>query len=258
MPALENRVVLVTGASRRIAIGAAIARRLSHDGAAVVVHAWSPADAEQRWGADEDGPRALVEELRAAGGRAVLLEEDFADPLAPHRVVDAAVAEFGHLDAVVANHARSSDRSLEELTAAEIDLTHAVNVRATLLLLQRFAAQHDGRAGGRVVTFTSGQYTGAMPGELPYIATKAALHELTASLAVHLAPRGITVNCVNPGPNDTGYADDAGRAAVIARHPQSRWSRPADTAKLVAWLLGDEADWVTGQTIASDGGWSSL
>ena len=91
-------------------------------------------------------------------------------------MVEAAVAEFGHLDAVVANHARSSDARLAEVTAAELDLCHAVNVRATLLLVQAFAAQHDGRDGGRVVLFTSGQYYAAMPNELPYIATKAALH----------------------------------------------------------------------------------
>jgi len=75
---------------------------------------------------------------------------------------------------------------------------------------------------------------------------------------VHLAPRGITVNCINPGPNDTGYADQATQAAVAGRSPSGRWGTPADTAKLVAWLLSDEADWVTGQTIASDGGWSAL
>jgi 3-oxoacyl-[acyl-carrier protein] reductase len=108
-----------------------------------------------------------------------------------------------------------------------------------------------------VLLFTSGQYHGAMPAELPYIASKAALHELTRSLAVHLMPRGITVNCINPGPNDTGYADAASRAAVTAANPGARWSTPTDTARLVGWLLSDEADWVTGQTIASDGGWSS-
>jgi len=146
---------------------------------------------------------------------------------------------------------------LEQLSAAEIDLSHAVNVRATLLLLQAFAARHDGRPGGRIVLFTSGQYHSAMPDELAYIATKAALHELTASLAVHLMPRGITVNCVDPGPNDTGYADTGTVAAVAQRSPGGRWSAPVDTAKLIAWLVSDEADWVTGQTIACDGGWSS-
>jgi len=95
-----------------------------------------------------------------------------------------------------------------------------------------------------------------MPGELPCIASKAALHELTGSLAAHLAPRGITVNCVDPGPDDTGCADEATRAAVTPANPGGRWSTPADAARLVAFLLGDEAGWVTGQTTASDGGWS--
>ena len=104
--------------------------------------------------------------------------------------------------------------------------------------------------------FTSGQYHGVMPAELPYIASKAALRELTPTLAAHLIGRGITVNCVNPGPNDTGYADEASLAAVRALSPGGRWSTPADAARLVAFLLSDEAAWVTGQTIASDGGWS--
>lgn len=104
------------------------------------------------------------------------------------------------MDILVANHARSSRQTLEQLTGEEIDLSYSVNTRATLLLVQAFAAQHDGRAGGRVVMFTSGQYHGAMPAELPYIASKAALHQITPSLAAHLMPRGITVNCVNPGP----------------------------------------------------------
>jgi 3-oxoacyl-[acyl-carrier protein] reductase len=254
---LDGRVALVTGASRRIAIGAAIARRLVDDGAAVLVHSWSPHDAEQPWGADPGGADALVAELRAAGARVAHVAADLADPEAPGRLVDAVRREFGHLDVLVANHARSSAQSLEQLTAAELDLTYAVNTRATLLLVQAFAAQHVGRPGGRVVTFTSGQYAGAMPAELPYIAAKAALHQLTRSLAVHLMPRGITVNCVDPGPNDTGYADPGLRAHVATANPGGRWGTPADTARLVAWLVSDQAEWVTGQVIASDGGWSA-
>jgi 3-oxoacyl-[acyl-carrier protein] reductase len=254
---LDGRVALVTGASRRIAIGAAIARRLVADGAAVLVHSWSPHDAGQPWGADPGGADALVAELRAAGGRVVHVAADLADPAAPARLVDAAHSQFGRLDVLVANHARSSAQSLEQLTAAELDLTYAVNTRATLLLVQALAARHDGRPGGRVLTFTSGQYAGAMPAELPYIAAKAALHQLTRSLAVHLMPRGITVNCVDPGPNDTGYADAGLRAQVTATSPGGRWSTPADAARLVAWLVSDEAEWVTGQVIASDGGWSA-
>ena len=69
-------------------------------------------------------------------------------------------------------------------------------------------------------------------------------------------PRGITVNCIDPGPNDTGYADEESRAAVAERSPGGRWGTPTDTARLIAWLTSDEADWVTGQVISSDGGWS--
>lgn len=255
---LQDRVVVVTGASRRIGIGAALARRAVADGASVLLHAWSPHDAEQPWGEDAGGVDALLAELREAGGRVEHVSCDLADPQAPRALVAAARDAFGHVDALVANHARSSGQDLEHLTAEELDLSHAVNTRATLLLVQAFAEQHDdARDGGRVVLFTSGQYHGAMPGELPYIATKAALHELTRSLAVHLAPRRITVNCVDPGPTDTGYADAAAHAAVAAANPGGRWGWPADAARLVGWLLGDESAWVTGQTIASDGGWSA-
>ena len=86
-----------------------------------------------------------------------------------------------------------------------------------------------------------------MPGELAYAASKGALHQLTASLAAHLAPRGITVNTVNPGATDTGYATEALYQAVIDREPLGRWGRPEDAARLIGWLAADEARWVTGQ-----------
>ena len=98
----------------------------------------------------------------------------------------AARETFGRLDLVIANHARSVRQSPEELSAAELDLTYAVNTRATLLLIKEFAAHFDAGCGGRVVLFTSGQYHGAMPAELPYIASKAALRELTPTLAADL------------------------------------------------------------------------
>lgn len=257
---LEGRVAVVTGVSRRIGIGYAVARRLARDGASVLAHHWSPHDAAQPWGADPLGGGGVVDALRAEipDARIEGVEADFVHPAAAFTVMDAAAAAFGHVDILVANHARSSGQSLETVTAAEIDLSMAVNVRATLLLAQRFAAQHDGRAGGRIVWFTSGQHTGAMPDELPYIASKAALHELTVSVAAGLAGRGITVNCINPGPTDTGYADEETRRLIANRHPRGRWSTPDDAARAIAWLVSDEAEWITGQTIISDGGawWS--
>lgn len=221
-----------------------------------MLHSFSAHDAAQPWGADPGGADALVAQLRDQDSWIEHVYADLAVPDAPGLLVDAACSTFGHLDIVVANHARSSTQALEELTSDEIDLSYAANTRATLLLVQAFAAQHDGRPGGRVVLFTSGQYHSAMPGELPYVASKGALHQLTPSLAAHLMPRGITVNCIDPGPTDTGYADDDRAAAVAARNPGGRWGTPADAARLVAWLVSDDAGWVTGQVIASGGGWS--
>jgi 3-oxoacyl-[acyl-carrier protein] reductase len=240
------RVALVTGASRPVGIGAAIARRLAADGLRVVVHGWSAGES------DPGFTEALAAEV---GGAAVVA--DFADPAAPAAVAEACVAAFGRLDVVVANHARSSSVALEALTAAELDVTYAVNVRATLLLARELAERFEGEAGGRLVLFTSGQYHGAMADELPYIASKGALHQLTKSLAVALAGRAITVNCVNPGPTDTAYADGALADEVARLSPRGRWGTPEEAARLVAWLVSDEADWVTGQVIASDGGWSA-
>jgi 3-oxoacyl-[acyl-carrier protein] reductase len=99
---VRGRVVLLTGASRRIAIGAGVARRLVADGAAVLPHSWSPHDGEQPWGADPGGAEALVEQLRDQGGLIGHVSVDFADPDAPARLVDAARRVFGHLDVVVA------------------------------------------------------------------------------------------------------------------------------------------------------------
>ncbi|NDJ61974.1 MAG: SDR family oxidoreductase, partial [Chloroflexi bacterium] len=179
---------------------------------------------------------------------------DFSDPAAPDRVMAAAVADYGHVDVLVANHAYSTLGALEDLTADHIDIHLTVNVRAALLLIKAFAAQHDGRPGGRVLLMTSGQALNPMPGELAYIASKGALHQLTLSLSAHLIPRGITVNTVNPGATDTGYADAESYAAVLAAEPQGRWGQPDDAARLIAWLASDDAQWITGQVINSTGG----
>jgi 3-oxoacyl-[acyl-carrier protein] reductase len=168
--------------------------------------------------------------------------------------VGAAVAAFGHLDVLVANHAHSVLGGLGELDAASIDRSLAVNVRATLLLVQEHFGRHDGRPGGRVVLMTSGQHRGPMPGELAYIAGKGALAQLTPSLAAGMAAKGITVNCVDPGATDTGWADPETYAAVLAQQPRGRWGQPDDAARLIAWLCSEDADWVTGQVITSAGG----
>jgi len=144
--------------------------------------------------------------------------------------------------------------TLEELTAEDIDLHYQVNVRGSLLLVKAFAAQHDGRSGGRVVLLTSDQHRNPMPGEVAYIASKGALHQRTLSLSAHLAAGGITVNTVNPGATDTGYATPDLYKAVLRSEPQGRWGQPEDAARLIAWLCTDDARWITGQVINSTGG----
>ena len=257
---LAGRVALVTGVSRRVGIGLAVARRLAALGAGLFVTSWAAHDREQPWGADPGGVAAVLAELGSgdasspAVGRVEHLEADLLDPEAPDRVMAAAVEAFGHVDILVCNHARSSLGGLGQLTTAELDASFAVNTRAVLLLVQAFAAQHGGRPGGRVVLFTSGQHLGPMPGELAYAASKGALVEVTASLADTLADRGVTVNTINPGPTDTGYVDQATRERVATMFPAGRWGAPADAARLVAWLCTDDAAWVTGQVVNSEGG----
>jgi len=258
---LAGRVVLVTGLSRRIGIAYGLARRLAARGATVLATSWAAHDAEQPWGADPLGPdgvlAALRAELPAGAGPVRHRPADLADPDAPAELFDWAYREAGAVDALVATHARSSAAYLHEVTAAELDLSYAVNVRATLLLGKQFAARHDdSRPGGRIVTFTSGQHAGPMPNELPYIASKGALHQLTGSLAATLARRGITVNCIDPGPTDTGYADEDSRAFIADRMPSGRWGHPDDAANLVEFLLSAAGAWITGQTLVSDGGWT--
>lgn len=251
---LNGRVALVTGVSRRIGIGYAIARRLLTDGATVFIQSYTPYDAQQPWGAEPDGMDGLLADLRETGGNVEHTEASFTDPDAPATVMQAAREQFAHVDILVANHAYSMAGNLEQLTADHIETHLQVNVRATLLLIQAFAAQHDGRTGGRVILMTSGQHLNPMPDELAYIASKGALHQLTLSLSAHLMRRGITVNTINPGATDTGYAQGEVYESVRAASPQGRWGHPDDAARLIAWLVSDEAQWITGEVINSTGG----
>jgi 3-oxoacyl-[acyl-carrier protein] reductase len=254
--AMAGRVAVVTGVSRRAGIGFAIARTLLESGMSVFIQSWTPHDAEQPWGSETEDAVDVIEALREHGGRLEHVEADFALPDAPAATIGRAVQVFGHVDVMVANHATSSGRqSLNSVTADDLDHSWAVNARASVLLTQAFAAQHDDqRSGGRVVLFTSGQHLAPMAQEVPYAISKGAIHQMTLTLADALADRGITVNTVNPGPTDTGWATPQLFDQVRSALPAGRWGTADDVARLVAWLVSDESAWITGQVLDSEGG----
>ncbi|MFJ1970301.1 SDR family oxidoreductase [Streptomyces sp. NPDC087903] len=260
---LRGRTALVTGASRRAGIGHAVARRLAAYGASVYLHHHVPHDLAMPWGADrpEDVLASVRQALGDPGARVVAGPCDLSDPAAPAELVATAAAALGgRLDILVANHALSgSDGTLDTIDAAMLDAHWAVDARSVLLLVQAYARLRTGAPsgvpGGRVVMMTSGQDHGAgMPGELAYALQKGALASVTRSLSTALAEHMVTVNTVNPGPVDTGYATGAAHASVAAMFPGGRWGLPDDPARLIAWLATDEAAWVTGQVIDSEGG----
>ena len=256
---LRGRIAVVTGVSRRAGIGYAVARRLAALGASLYLHQFAPHDREQPWGADPGGPEAVIAGVTAARADEASavrhVDLDLTEPDAPERLIYAAGQAFGHLDICVSNHARSGgDGPLGMLTAAMLDAHWAVNTRSAILLAQAFAAQHAGRPGGRVVFMTSGQDLGPMTDEVAYAASKGALASITRTHADQLAGRAITLNAVNPGPVDTGYAPPEAHETVRRHFPQQRWGAPDDPARLIAWLVTDEAAWVTGQVINSEGG----
>lgn len=251
---LRGRVALVTGATRAAGIGSAICRALAARGADVAFTHWGRYDAAFPWAGASGEPARLAAELEAMGVRAAAIEADLADPAAPERVLEEAAARLGPLSILVNNAAHSTGDGWEALDAATLDAHYAVNVRAGALLAVGFARRFEGAAGGRIVSLTSGQGQGPMPGELAYAASKGAVEAFTVSISPALMARGITVNAVNPGPTDTGWISPEFAAELLPKFPAGRIGRPEDAARLIAWLCTDDAGWVTGQIINSEGG----
>ena len=251
---LRGRVALVTGVGRKKGIGSAICRALASRGAGVVFSYWKVYDRDMPWASDEGEPEALLGELRALGVGAEGVEVDLTLPDSAWRLLDAAEERLGRPSILVNAAAYSARDGFEALDAAALDAHYAVNVRAMALLSVLFARRYPGGPGGRIVNFSSGQSLGPMPEELAYVATKGAIEAFTRTLAVEVGHKGITVNAVNPGPTDTGWMTGGLETEIAQKFPLGRIGLPEDAARLVAFLASDEAAWITGQTIHSEGG----
>jgi 3-oxoacyl-[acyl-carrier protein] reductase len=251
---LRGRVALVTGVGRRRGIGSAVCRALASRGADVVFSFWEAYDREMPWASEGDEPRSLLGELRDAGVRAEGVEVDLSPPGSAWRLLDGAEEAIGRPSILVNVAAYSTRDGFEELDAETLDAHYAVNVRAMALLSVEFARRYPRGPGGRIVNFSSGQSLGPMPGELAYAATKGAIEAFTRTLAAEVGHKGITVNAINPGPTDTGWISGELEQDLLPRFPLGRIGQPEDAARLVAFLASDEAAWITGQIINSEGG----
>jgi 3-oxoacyl-[acyl-carrier protein] reductase len=246
MNRLEGNVALVTGGSR--GIGAAVALRLAEEGADVVLTYENSADRAAE----------VVERIKAAGRRALAVRADSADPEALVAAVDEAAATFGRLDVLVNNAGVFLVGPLDDLGTEEIERTLAVNVRAPFTA-SRAAVRHMER-GGRIICIGSNVAERAVfPGMALYSMSKSALVGMTKGLARELGPRGITVNLVIPGPTDTdANPADGPNAEVIAGFTAvGRYAEAAEIAATVAHLASADGSYITGASIAVDGGFTA-
>lgn len=246
---LEGKRALVTGAGSR-GIGRAIAEGLAAAGADVAVHYYG------------DGTLAtdVVERIRASGREAVALPADLAEPGAARALVRRAVERLGGLDVLVSCAAVLSRVPFLELTEAEWDRVHAVNLRGYFVTAQE-AARHmvAAGAGGRIVMVSSVNQVTVNRGIAHYAATKGGVMQLAKAMALELAPMGITVNLIAPGTIETDLnraflADPGNRQAKLGLIPMDRIGRPEDVAGAAVFLASEAAAYVTGATIVVDGG----
>ena len=249
-PRFEGRNVLITGAGA--GFGRATARGFAGEGAAVVCLVERLADRLE----------AIVAEVEELGARAVPIEADLTDAGSSERAVEAALSQAGRLDVLVSNHAAMAwDTSFLELTHEDWDTQLAINLTSHYVVAQR-AAKSMVASGGGVVLFTASvNAKGAGRGYAPYCVGKAGLVSLCQVMSVELAPHGIRVNCVSPGPADTQRSIDLVGEETMERFraefpgvPLNRLASPEDIAEAFLYLASDRAGYVTGENLVVDGG----
>jgi 3-oxoacyl-[acyl-carrier protein] reductase len=243
---LAGKSALVTGASR--GLGAAIAKRLAADGAAVAItYSASPAKAEE-----------VVRAIEAAGAKGLAIKADAADADAVRAAVAKTVATFGGIDVLVNNAGVAAMAPIEKFALEDFDRLIAINIRGLFVATQE-AARHM-RDGGRIIHIGSCN-SNFIPfaGGSVYALTKGAVAAFTKGLARDLGPRGITVNNVQPGPTDTDMNPANGEFANFTRSfvALQRYAKPEEIASFVAYLASPEASYITGASLLVDGGYAA-
>jgi len=244
-------LALVTGASRRQSIGAAIALSLAKDGWNVATTFWRAYDDTMPWGSNPADIEWLHEQLSARGAKTITAEADLRLIEAPASIFDTVERGLGPVTALVLAHCQSVDSNILNTTPESFDLHFAVNARAGWLLVREFGRRFHGVHGrGRIVALTSDH----VAGNLPYGASKGALDRIVLAATREFSGLGITANVVNPGPTDTGWMTPEQITEFSRWIPGGRVGIPDDCAHLVRFLCSAEGGWINGQLLHSNGG----
>src|SRR5689334_9403680 len=240
MKSLSGKVAIVTGASN--GIGRAIAERLADNGAIVVVNYSKNAEKAQQ----------VVAGIQGKGGKALAVQADMSQVMDARRLVVDTVKQFNRLDILVNNAGKFMPKPLEETTEEDFNGVIALNAKGPYFAMQEAARVL--KDGGRIVNISTGGTHLHFPGATAYLGSKAALEQYTKGLAQELASKGVTVNTVSPGFTETGMMTDEYRQIGIQLSPLKRLGTPKDIADVVAFIVSEEARWITGQTIHAGGG----
>ena len=262
---LKNKVALITGANNPWGIGAATALAFARESAKVVLvykrvdRPFDPSKTDRNgvdryYGANAGDASAVEERLCAMGADYLILESDISCEDAVKDIYASVMAKYGRVDVLVNNAATDDENgfdTIEKITQSVIDDTFAVNVRGSIMMMREFINRRGDF--GRIINIST-DAAQSFAGQITYGASKATLEALTRSIALEAAQYGITVNCVAPGPTQTGWIDEEFEKVVVPLIPMGRLVRPEDIAETILFLASEQAGMFTGQVIKVSGG----